>query len=136
MIRQIDETGKPLPMSRINELKLLELMASPYNQSLIAMIKVELDITKKVRDLRKAQHKAENCKSKFSLPKHLNSVASRVINNADSQDNLSQPPCIVGGESDTHLTRVVNIRPKGISSCRSNNDVATRKFQRSPGHFQ
>lgn len=41
-------------MSRINELKLLELMASPYNQSLIAMIKVELDIAKKVRDLRKA----------------------------------------------------------------------------------
>ena len=31
MIRQIDETGKPLPVSRINELRLLELMASPYN---------------------------------------------------------------------------------------------------------
>jgi len=31
MIRQIDETGKVLPMQRINELKLLELMTSPYN---------------------------------------------------------------------------------------------------------
>lgn len=31
MIKQIDETQKPLPMTRINELKLLELMASPYN---------------------------------------------------------------------------------------------------------
>jgi len=31
LIRQIDETSKPLPMSRINELKMLELMTSPYN---------------------------------------------------------------------------------------------------------
>ena len=43
MIRQLDETQKPLPMSRVNELKQLELMASPYNQSLISMIKVEVD---------------------------------------------------------------------------------------------
>jgi hypothetical protein len=55
MILQIDETGKPLPMSRINELKLLELMASPYNQSLIAMIKVELDISRKTKELKKRQ---------------------------------------------------------------------------------
>lgn len=42
-------------MTKINELKLLELMASPYNQSLIAMIKVELDITKKIKELKKTQ---------------------------------------------------------------------------------
>ena len=54
MIKQIDETQKPLPMTRINELKLLELMASPYNQSLIAMIKVELDISRKMKELKKA----------------------------------------------------------------------------------
>lgn len=54
MIKQIDETQKPLPMTRINELKLLELMASPYNQSLIAMIKVELDISRKLKEFKKA----------------------------------------------------------------------------------
>ena len=40
-------------MTRINELKMLELMASPYNQSLIAMIKVELDISKKMKELKR-----------------------------------------------------------------------------------
>jgi len=30
-------------MSKINELKSLEMMSSPYNQSLIAMIKDEYD---------------------------------------------------------------------------------------------
>ena len=34
-------------MSKINELKKLELMASPYNQSLIAMIKDEYESFKK-----------------------------------------------------------------------------------------
>ena len=58
MIKQIDDSGKPLPMTKINELKLLELMASPYNQSLIAMIKVELDITKKIKELKKTQQSA------------------------------------------------------------------------------
>ena len=43
MIKQLDETRRPLPLSKINELKQLELMASPYNQSLIAMIQVEID---------------------------------------------------------------------------------------------
>ena len=79
MIRQIDETGKPLPMARINELKLLELMTSPYNQSLIAMIKVELDIAKKLKEIKKAQNSQANItKSKFSLPKHLSNVNSKV----------------------------------------------------------
>jgi len=94
------------------------------------MIKVELDIAKKIRDLKRAQQRAENSKSKskYSLPKHLTSVASRVYD-INSQDSLSQPPCIVGGESDTRLTNVVNTRPtQGISSCRSNNDITMRKF--------
>lgn len=42
-------------MARINELKMLELMASPYNQSLIAMIQVELDISKKMKELKRQQ---------------------------------------------------------------------------------
>lgn len=38
-----------------------------------------------------------------------------------------------GGESDSRLTTVVNIRPAGgITSCRSNNDVARHTFNRSP----
>ena len=65
-------------MSRINELKLLELMASPYNQSLIAMIKVELDIAKRVKELKRQQRELNSkSKSKFSLPKHLSSQNSQ-----------------------------------------------------------
>jgi len=37
-------------------------------------------------------------------------------------------------ESDTRLTQIVNMKPKGIISCRSNNDVAQRTFHRSPRH--
>ena len=43
MLEEIKESKRPLPMAKINELKKLELMASPYNQSLIAMIKDEYD---------------------------------------------------------------------------------------------
>ena len=60
MIRQIDETEKPLSISRINELKYLDLMSSPYNQSLIAMIKVELDIIRKMKELKKALKDQQN----------------------------------------------------------------------------
>ena len=60
MIRQIDDTEKPLPISRINELKYLDLMSSPYNQSLIAMIKVELDIIRKMKELKKALKDQQN----------------------------------------------------------------------------
>ena len=42
-------------MTKINELKSLELMASPYNQSLIAMIQVEKDISRKLKELKKAE---------------------------------------------------------------------------------
>jgi hypothetical protein len=34
-------TKRPLPMAKINELKYLDLMASPYNQPLVSMIKDE-----------------------------------------------------------------------------------------------
>ena len=41
-----------------------------------------------------------------------------------------------GGESDSRLTTVVNIRPAGgITSCRSNNDVAQHTFNRSPNQM-
>lgn len=66
MIQTIDETQRALPIHRINELKLLELMTSPYNQSLIAMIQVELDYLKKLREIKKKQNQG----SKYSLPKH------------------------------------------------------------------
>lgn len=55
MIKQIDETQKPLPMSRINDLKLLELMTSPYNQQLISMIKVEVELLKKIKEQKKKE---------------------------------------------------------------------------------
>ena len=41
-------------------------MASPYNQSLISMIKVEIDQAKKLREWKQR----EKQKNKFSLPKH------------------------------------------------------------------
>ena len=139
MIRQIDETGKPLPMSRINELKLLELMASPYNQSLIAMIKVELDIAKKVKEMKKLQlQKEQTSKSKFSLPKHLVTNLSRGgVVTEESTENLDDPNFEVarvaknekdrGLQSDNRLTTVVDIKTIGIASCRN--------FIRSPGRM-
>jgi hypothetical protein len=42
MIKDLEQSKKPLPMHRINDLKALELMSSPYNQSLIAMIQTEV----------------------------------------------------------------------------------------------
>lgn len=53
LLQQINNTKKPLPMKKINELKALEMMASPYNQSLINMIKEEGDLHKKKRGERK-----------------------------------------------------------------------------------
>jgi hypothetical protein len=38
-------------MSKINELKELEMWASPYNQSLVSMIKDELEQYKKKKEL-------------------------------------------------------------------------------------
>ena len=132
MIRQIDETGKPLPMTRINELKLLELMTSPYNQSLIAMIRVELDIAKKTKELKRAQQQLErNSRSKFSLPKHLSSVPSRLQMADDSESRVAFAPHYIDSnkpthnESDSRITQIVNIKPsKKVQSSRSNNDVA------------
>ena len=33
------ESGRPLPLHQINELRMLELMSSPYSQPLMGMIK-------------------------------------------------------------------------------------------------
>ena len=63
----------------------------------------------------------------------------------ESQEKLTAPHFKVsraphhlagtGRESDNRITTVVNIQQKGISSCRSNNDVARRNFMRSPGRM-
>ena len=39
MIASLKESDKPLPMQAINELRMLELMSSPYSQPLHGMIK-------------------------------------------------------------------------------------------------
>jgi len=49
MLDQLNQTKKPLPMARINELKALEMANSPYNQPLLAMIKDEAEYHKKKR---------------------------------------------------------------------------------------
>ena len=41
LINELVLTNKCLPNARINELKYLELMTSPYNQTLISMLRVE-----------------------------------------------------------------------------------------------
>lgn len=43
MLLYLKQTQKPLPLSKMNELKMLEIMSSPYNQSLIAMLKDEYE---------------------------------------------------------------------------------------------
>ena len=127
-------------MTKINELKSLELMASPYNQSLIAMIKVELDISRKMKELKKMEAKSNHnkTKSKFSLPKHLSTQNSnanfmRVEEELKIDENSARP--LQEHSSDARLTSMVNnLRPKAMTSCRSNNDVAPRNYTRSPRH--
>ena len=42
------DSGKPLPLQMINELRMLEIMSSPYSQPLMGMIKqIETEMTKK-----------------------------------------------------------------------------------------
>lgn len=41
LLRELHETGKALPLQRMNELRNLQVMTSPYNQTLQTMLKVE-----------------------------------------------------------------------------------------------
>ena len=41
LIKELQETNKALPAVRINELRNLDVMTSPYNQTLLSMLKVE-----------------------------------------------------------------------------------------------
>ena len=68
-----------MPLARINELKSLDLMISPYNQSLIAMIQVELALFRKKKEFKKvlAANK-NNQNSKFSLPKHQPYIPNNI----------------------------------------------------------
>ena len=68
-----------------------------------------------------------------------NSVESRPIFEKQleiAHANRQTTMAMAGGESDTRLTTVVNIRPAGgITSCRSNNDMAQHTFNRSPNQM-
>ena len=49
LISSLKDSGRPLPLSAINQLKVLEIMNSPYGQPLQNMIKtIESQLTKKV----------------------------------------------------------------------------------------
>lgn len=49
LISSMKDSGRPLPLSAINQLKVLEIMNSPYGQPLQNMIKtIESQLTKKV----------------------------------------------------------------------------------------
>lgn len=41
MLKELHETGQALPLQRMNELRNLQVMTSPYNQTLQTMLKVE-----------------------------------------------------------------------------------------------
>jgi len=41
LIKELTDTEKALPAHRINELRELDVMTSPYNQTLLSMLKVE-----------------------------------------------------------------------------------------------
>ena len=59
-LKYLKEVQKPLPLSKIKELRNLELMGSPYNQSLIAMIKDEQELVKGAKSNDKARKPAKS----------------------------------------------------------------------------
>ena len=65
-------------------------MASPYNQSLISMIKVEIDQAKKLREWKQR----EKQKNKFSLPKHSieRTVDEQNVFKLGSDESVKQGP--------------------------------------------
>jgi hypothetical protein len=65
-------------------------MASPYNQSLISMIKVEIDQAKKLREWKQR----EKQKNKFSLPKHSieRTVDEQNVFKLGSDESVKQEP--------------------------------------------
>ena len=95
LLEYLNETQKPLPMARINELKMLEMMASPYNQSLISMIKEESDFYKSKKSDKRKQTKSQNKSDMKSgeLMKHLKNVYDNPIK-SNRNDSMSR------GESD------------------------------------
>ena len=50
LLRELHETGKSLPLSRMNELRNLQVMTSPYNQTLLAMLRMENAQVKSLRE--------------------------------------------------------------------------------------
>ncbi|CDW71171.1 UNKNOWN [Stylonychia lemnae] len=79
---------KPLPYKKINELKSLEIMSSPYNQSLIDMIKDEYDKFSKVDKKSQNENKHEQPKNKQSK--------SQIRNMAKQNDLISKLGGIYG----------------------------------------
>lgn len=59
-LKYLKEVQKPLPLSKIKELRNLELMGSPYNQSLIAMIKDEQELVKGAKSSDKTRKPAKS----------------------------------------------------------------------------
>lgn len=67
-LKFLKEQQQPLPISKIKELKSLEIMSSPYNQSLIDMIKDEYEQYK--RGDKKSESLTKNKKSAKSLQRN------------------------------------------------------------------
>lgn len=49
MLKELKKSDKPLSIQRITELKNLDVMSSPYNQTLVSMLKVEKSQLKQIR---------------------------------------------------------------------------------------
>lgn len=49
MLKELQRSDKPLSIQRISDLANLEVMSSPYNQTLVSMLKVETSQLKQIR---------------------------------------------------------------------------------------
>lgn len=58
LLKELESTKRPINITKFNELKNLDLMATPYNHSLIALIETEIILQKKHVELNK-RYKAE-----------------------------------------------------------------------------
>jgi len=47
LLKELENTKRPISILKFNDLKNLDLMATPYNHSLIALIETEVTLQKK-----------------------------------------------------------------------------------------
>eukprot|EP00347_Sterkiella_histriomuscorum_P012419 403368653 len=133
-LKYLKTEQKPLPYQKINELKSLEIMSSPYNQSLIDMIKDEYDQFK--RTDRKSQNDLKPKKPSKSQIRNeiktgqvinkLNNIYGQQVGNSSFSTNRKDSRSKSRGES-----QKLDYRSKNSTSAQANKLIASSRQKMS-----